>query len=258
MAKITNEKYVTINPLSLVKDRTLPCDVFILLSVAGRIIIFRPKGSVADDPEKVKRMMKRGLQNLYIRETDVDAFNAYLQENPSPKPDAEGEAEPGSIVPASATDLAHADVSAVAPGVAGTNPSPLDQPAVVSIPVAPARGPSTPEARVAASEPAKAPEPDKAFVSDKPPEQLMAGLLVPAPDDAPAREEAKKMITDLLKASSANAAMAEIIENPDTEHATSVAIYTTLFAMGLNKNSQALLSDLIVASLLHDVGLTQV
>ena len=97
-----------------------------------------------------------------------------------------------------------------------------------------------------------------AYKPDKPPEKVMEGLLKQPPENIKSREEAVAMIKDILKRTGAPAAISEIVENPDTEHATSVAIYSTLFAMGLKRNEGQLLQDVIVASLMHDIGLTQI
>lgn len=234
MAKLTTEKYFNIDPDVLVTGRTLTFDVFIYLPINGRVIMFRPNGDLIEDLDAVARLRAKGLKHFYVREAEREAFETYASASAPKAPDA---AIKGSEL--SADDLAADPLARAA-----------REKAVQS------------EARESAASaetqaPDKQPPAPRDFTPKPPAEDIMAGLLGGPSSALEAQSLAKLMIKKILKSTGAGA-MADIVDNPDTEHATSVAIYATLFAMGLKNTDGQLLQDVIIASLMHDIGLTQI
>jgi HD-GYP domain-containing protein (c-di-GMP phosphodiesterase class II) len=81
---------------------------------------------------------------------------------------------------------------------------------------------------------------------------------------AEADEHARKIVEDVLSSAldETESLLAELWDltgiDPELEHAANVATYAVLFAMGFGKIDSALLADLALAGMLHDIGLTQV
>lgn len=281
MAKFTNESYFTIDPLSLVKDRELTFDVFIYLPLNERIILYRRTGEAIEDMQELLVLRDRGLLYFHLRESDRANYIAYTQgagESAATTPDqlerdkaatteSGHEAFKATNQEATAADPSSRDAALTTSPRSTTQPEPGANPQSTSPTLPdPSSGPSTTNAISAAASAveqldasaAPAPEESTPYIPERPADQLMAGMLGPEPGRSIARANAKDMVKNILKASNASPEVNEILENPNTEHATNVAIYTALFAMGLKKNDQHLLQDLIIASLLHDLGVTQV
>ncbi len=270
MAKIDKEKYFSIDPMTLVEGRTLTFDVLIYLELNQRIIVFKRSGTTIEELAKIQAMVGKGLKDFQLHEADRPAYEAYLR----------GELPDTTATPNAATAQPRAEV------VEGSIELPARQLKELSIedlsadPNERAKTKIEDEAaaltdeqkkknladierlnaETAAALDKKAPEtppPGKEYIPDKSAEQLMSGLLAEAPENIKSREDAKELVKNILKASGASSDVSDIVDNPDTEHATSVAIYSTLFAMGLKKTDQQLLQDIIIASLMHDIGFTQ-
>jgi HD-GYP domain-containing protein (c-di-GMP phosphodiesterase class II) len=87
----------------------------------------------------------------------------------------------------------------------------------------------------------------------------MAGLLESGAVRQKALSEARGMVSQILQQGpDTNKSVLTLIQDPAAEHATNVAIYSVLLAMGIGKTNLELLEDLIMAALLHDIGLTQI
>ncbi|MBI3557800.1 MAG: HD domain-containing protein [Deltaproteobacteria bacterium] len=270
MAKLDKEKYFSIDPMSLVEGRTLTFDVLVYLELNQRIIVFKRAGIVIDDLEKIKSMVAKGLKGFQLRESDRAAYEAYLRGGAAAPGAAvaaaavrlPGEAEEASIgLPEPQTQELSADDLSAAPNARAAKKIEEEAAALTEeekkkrlADIETLNAETTSELEKKAPD---VPPAGKEFVPEKSAEQLMAGLLAQAPENIKSRDDAKEMVKNILKASGASQGVADIVDNPDTEHATSVAIYSTLFAMGLKKTDQQILQDIIIASLMHDIGFTQ-
>lgn len=136
---------------------------------------------------------------------------------------------------------------------------------------APAQAPSAPTASapaaampaaIAATPNVPPPEPPAPppvpFTPPVEPEKVMKGLLSSNPEETKkATEEAQKVIDEILAPTEDNET-AEMVANAENDHANSVAVYSVLFAMGIGVKDKVLLQDFVTASMLHDIGLSQV
>ena len=264
MAKLNQEKYFSIDPMTLVEGRTLTFDVLIYLQLNQRIIAFKRTGSAVEDLAKIRAMIDKGLKDFQLRETDRAAYEAYLLGDAAPESVLAKGSHPQEVsveLPArQMRELSIEDLSAD-PTERAKQKIEADAEALTEEQkkkkLADIEALNAQTMEDMAKKAPEAPAATKEFVPEKSAEQVMAGLLAQAPENIKSREDAKEMVKNILKASGASQGVADIVDNPDTEHATSVAIYSTLFAMGLKKTDQQLLQDVIVASLMHDIGFTQ-
>lgn len=231
--KCSAEQFFSIDPDIIVETRAPTFDVFVFLSLSERIVLFSLSGDVISR-EKVERMKAKGLKAFHVRAEHRASYQQYLALVEQDRLEA--------------LRAEHAKKMAEA-----KNAAPEEKPKAEKV-----REPEPPPAQ----EDVK-PTPEdlkREFTPEKTPEEVMAGLLKDDPkEQAEAKKESKKMMEKILTGPpKVDATMKQIIDSPETEHATNVAIYSVLFAMGLGQKNQMMLQDIIVAALMHDIGVTQI
>lgn len=232
--KCSSEQFFSIDPDILVDTRAPTFDVFVYMALSERIVLFCLSGDVLPR-EKIDRMKAKGLKSFHVRAEHRAAYQQYL-----------------ALVEADRLEALRAEHQKKldAAKAAGTGEEKPKAPEHIKEPEAPE---AQPEIKPTAE------DMKREFEAEVKPEDVMKGLLSEDEEDKEkAKEESKKMMNKILAGPpKMDATTKQIIENPDTEHATNVAIYSVLFAMGLGQKNQMFLQDLIIASLLHDIGVTQ-
>lgn len=233
MAKCNAEQFFSIDPDIIVETRPLTFDVFVHMALSDRIILFWLSGDILGRG-KIEHMKSKGLKAFHVRVEHRAAYQQYMALVEADRLAALRDEHKRKLEEAKK---------------AGT-----DSTGASNAPLA-----KEPEAPVAETPKPTAEEAKKEFVPEVKPEDVLRGLL---DDDADSRkkakEESKKMVEKVLKGPpKLDPTTQQILDSPETEHATNVAIYSVLFAMGLGEKNQVLLQDLIIASLLHDIGVTQ-
>lgn len=278
MAKYNNEDFFVIDPESLVKDRAITFSVYVYLKLNQRVILFRPNGHPMDEIESIQKMQSKGLRFLFVLKTEMNAYLEYVKGTPFETTAEELlKRTAAELYGQNADDQSNAETDDGAQGDDSNQTANKGSKSTETIggekkeidfeTATDAEGAKEDDAAEDSSgsdsdkekQPSKeTPQEETPKAPPASPEKIMEGLLKPEPDNLPAIDQAKDMVLSILKSSPQGSAISDIVEGANTEHATSVAIYSALFAMALNKNEQTLLQDIIIASLLHDIGITQV
>ncbi|MEW6057508.1 MAG: HD domain-containing phosphohydrolase [Bdellovibrionota bacterium] len=241
MAKCTSHDYFSIEVSSLIRGRRLTFDLYVYLPINDRIILLKKVGE-APEPEALDALMKKGLKHFHIKNTDREAYQAYLKGNSEPEFAPQSDEKIENSSPEQSDQI---ETSSDEPRDKATLSASSEEDIDSS-------GTSVP------SESALEDKPQE-FHPGVSPEQIMNGLLKSGAERDAAFAQGKKLIEQVLKGPpSADTSVESIVDDKLAEHATSVAIYTVLFALGLGKKEQSLLQDLVIGSLLHDIGLTQI
>lgn len=233
MAKCNAEQFFSIDPDIIVETRPLTFDVFVYMSLSDRIVLFWLSGDILGRG-KIENMKAKGLKAFHVRVEHRAAYQQYLSLVEADRLAALRDEHQRKLEEAKKAGVD--GVVAPAPPLA-----------------------KEPEAPVAEVPKPTAEEAKKEFVPDVKPEDVMRGLLDENEDARKkGKEQGKKMVEKALQGPpQLDPTTQQILDSPETEHATNVAIYSVLFAMGLGEKNQVLLQDVIIASLLHDIGVTQ-
>lgn len=220
MAKHQAEEFFSIDVASLRAGEPVTFEVYLYLPLNEHVVKLVNAADIVDE-QFLERFRKRDIRQFHVKNKDHTNYMEYVKaKTPNPTPQTDS------------------SVSAPAPDAAT---------------------PSTPETAVAPkSEEEKVPTLDDVipFVPDIPPEQIFKDLLLGGEAEAKkATEDAEKIVDQLLEDSSSQTAA--VVANATYDHANSVAIYSVLFAMGIGINDKALLQDFVAASMIHDIGLSQ-
>jgi putative nucleotidyltransferase with HDIG domain len=291
VAKGNASDYFSIDPGLLTQGSPLPCNLYILLPLNGRIILYKKAGEIFENTPVM-------LKAFHIANSEKAAFDAYLEEKEEPalltapkvpqkkseeertEPAAEKAPEesapelvatpPVQEAKEPAAEYAKTEFEGEAPAAADTLNLDATPPPVRHGAPAPEKksdavqGEKKPEAAREEKKGPEAPaekaavEPPPIFEPPRPAEEMMADLLGPEPEKSKTMQEARKMVRQILEGPPGSATeLAGLAESGIAEHATTVAVYAALIAMGLHKGDLFFLQDIIVAGLLHDIGVTQ-
>jgi HD-GYP domain-containing protein (c-di-GMP phosphodiesterase class II) len=230
-------------PLSKIRpDAPLPFDVHLYFPSNRHIIVWRKLGE-APSREFIDKYLGRGVNKFLIHNDDRPAWEEYLR---APAAGPESAAEPEAV----------------------RRKRGEDEFAYVAIGKKRKDGPLTEEGALMASvihSPAMAPDQKRAVLSEA--AQEMASRLATAASAETQRAanlHARQTVEDVLDAIAGRAEeqvaalwkLAKI--EAQLEHAVTVSTYAVIFAMAFGHADDALIADLALAGLLHDVGLSQI
>jgi HD-GYP domain-containing protein (c-di-GMP phosphodiesterase class II) len=245
MAQYIENQFFSVEANLLVKGLPLTFEIFIYLPLNNRIIRFKGIGETLTQADAM-RFTARGIKEFFIRKDDRERYLIYINQE-------DGEISPAGPVlsPEEKETLKQQIQTSIATAEAEETDAPLES----VDEQAPDSEPETPEFVAGES-----PEKETHFNSPIKPNDAIAGML--ASDENTKRAaiaDSKALIKGILDSMpGADPSMKRIVDSPVTEHSTMVAVYSVLFAMGLGKDEETILQDLIVSSFLHDIGYTQI
>jgi HD-GYP domain-containing protein (c-di-GMP phosphodiesterase class II) len=230
----------------------LPFNVFLFFEMNSHIMLWKRRGD-APNAEFLEKYQGRGLERIWIHSQDAAAFKAYKTPQLAVAP-ASSDATPtlAEAAPSPDGDELPDDIAAeIAKMLAeeAQNPKPSEEP-------------RSPEAEklveaMNSGDPKKAAEQAQALVAeaaaaDTPEAQAdanakMRAIVRDVMDEL--SKEASSLVSEVWK-------LADI--DPELEHAVNVATFAVIFAMAFGRIDKAVIADLALAGLLHDVGMTQV
>lgn len=256
MAKFNKQELFKIAPMSIVQNRALTFGVYLYLLLNERMILYKGSGVTVDDKAAIERMLARGLKHFFVLESEREAFEKWIKGTAFEKAHLElaKDAQAQDPAAASSTTAPPASIPASPPAPASAA---VPEPTLEAAASAAKNLVDAPPALSAKEQVMRETTAQEAIAATDA-KEIMAELLKPPPENQPALDSAKDLAKKILMVSPAGSMIADIIESKESEHATTVAIYSMLFSMGLEKKEPQTLQDLIIASLLHDIGMTQI
>ncbi len=218
------DEYFSASLDALPMEKVLPCPIFQYSSRLRRMIVWKSKGCVLGG-EFLALFRDRGVYRFWVRKSDLEAFQMYFQaERHLEELELSGEQKQVRPYTESGDKIASL---LLADGV-----DPRYK-----------KGGAASEAR-------------------KIVEQLTCPNSVE--EQKPVTAKAREVVQDVLQGLNCEVAtlaseiwkIAEL--EPELGHGVNVATYTVLFALAFGRIDPALLSDLALAGLLHDIGMSQI
>jgi HD-GYP domain-containing protein (c-di-GMP phosphodiesterase class II) len=242
----------------------LTFDVYLYFKINEHIILWRKKGDVPQE-EFLQTHHSKGLSTIWIFHADQEAFLKYLHPVDSQKPHApapqRAPAAP-SLAPQPPTAAPTPSQTAASPA-APVPPSP-ESPQAAAEPT----GPKTEEGKrivEALHSQELSPEKVEEVVAAEAQDVLAAvGEAETVSEQKLATEKARAVVKDVLDStlSEAESLVAEVWKmaqfDVELEHAVNVATYSLIFAMAFGRTNPAVLADLALAAILHDIGISQI
>ncbi len=232
----------------------LTFDVYLYFERNRHVMLWRRKGEVP--PIRfLARSVERGISRIWIHKDDEQEFRTYL--NP---PVPEQLPDRSDAVPAPEPE-ARAE-EAVPQAESKTDAEPDGESVTLRF-----RPRTEPGAYLAAALSAQSIGEDqkKSIVSEAAQELFRETASAETLEEQKVQlKRARQTVEDVLDSSTlrAEAAVSEIWKlaniDADLEHAVNVATYAVIFAMAFGRIDTALLADIAMAGLLHDVGISQI
>lgn len=210
-------------------DVAIPCPINLIFKKNNHVLVWHMENTVITEGF-ITEYRRRGLHFVWIHKNDRDAFEAYLGEKKKE--------ESVGVIPAN-----------------------KKQEEKVTPPPATAEGALI---REVMQSQAMTQEEKKAVVAETARDVIKDMVNASPAQQAQQKKKARKIVQDVLSAVSAEvkSAIDEIMKiadvDPELDHAVNVSTFSVIFAMAFGRMDQALVGDLALAGLLHDIGLSQV
>jgi|GEM_PF-1234597 len=234
--------YVSVHFGLVRAEEPLPVDLHLYFSLSSHLMIWKSEGEFLSK-DFIDRYLRRGIEQVWIHKDDETQWNVYIV----PPDDLFAAATPASELKSESAAEVTVPVEgkAVSPRAARTQEGALIAAALTS--------------------PALDHDQRKAIVQEAA-RAVLRDLTTPETTAAQAEADHKAWLTiqDVLDAiaEQTESAVADTWKlariDPDLEHSVNVATYAVIFAMAFGKIESDLISDLALAGLLHDLGVSQV
>jgi HD-GYP domain-containing protein (c-di-GMP phosphodiesterase class II) len=262
--------YVEAKLSDLRPGRPLAVDLHLYFAANQHVLVWRKAGETLSE-RFVAKYEARGMAQIWIHRDDEAAWREYVEAKDAAEPALVAVPPPVEAaplpLPAPAPALAAPSATpSAAPRAADLAPMLMDMEELVPIP------PRTEEGR-GMVELLASPELDERMrtaLTARAARDVLAETLKPATPElrAEAISHARDVVRDVLDSVLEEAAadvrktINEVWDlnsiDPKLDHAVNVASFAVLFAMAFGRISQDVLTDIALAGLLHDIGLTQI
>jgi HD-GYP domain-containing protein (c-di-GMP phosphodiesterase class II) len=239
------EDYVEARLADFKADAELPVDVYLYFSSNRHIMVWRASGEVIL-PEFLEKYRARGLDRVWIHRDDQAQWASYLKPAPAPSTphlSAVPAYVPVAIPPAApaltegAPRMARTEVGQqITRLLESTNLTDRQRVAMVAK--------TTRDLLSNTAAPTNLSEQSAAMSHARDAVRDVMDLVLDS-----ATEDSKRLVNDVWNLSD---------QSQDLQHAVNVATFSVLFSMAFGRIDRALIADIALAGLLHDVGICQI